>query len=79
MVEMPKSTISGLIPTLNQRGFMSAAPDPFMARFVDHVGGLSGPVLDLGCAYGVATLPALEQGARVGRGGHGCPPSGDSA
>lgn len=63
--QMPKPFVKGLIPTLNNMGFMLDRLDPCSLLFVDHVGRLSGHVLDLGCAYGVATLAALERGATV--------------
>jgi SAM-dependent methyltransferase len=66
--ERPRPFIEGLIPTLNHRGFMSEKLDPFSARFVDHAATLRSEVLDLGCAYGVATIAALRRGARV----HAC-------
>lgn len=66
--ERPKSFIAGLVPTLNQRGFMSETLDAYSARFVRHAAGCGGTVLDMGCAYGIATRAALEQGARV----HAC-------
>jgi len=55
----------GLIPTLNQRGFMSEELDYFSGRFADFAGTLADEVLDMGCAYGVATRAALQNGARV--------------
>ena len=40
-------------------------PDRVSRAFAEYAGGLDSEVLDMGCAYGVATLHALEQGARV--------------
>lgn len=62
---MPEPFLEGLIPTLNRRGFMSEALDAFSAKFASYAGDVGHEVLDLGCAYGVATLAALEAGARV--------------
>jgi SAM-dependent methyltransferase len=62
---MPAAKIPGLIPTLNDTGFMTDALDAYSARFAAEAGGLAAEVLDIGCAYGVATLAALEAGARV--------------
>lgn len=66
--ERPKSFIAGLVPTLNHRGFMSESLDHFSSRFAEYAGGCLGTVLDMGCAYGIATRAALERGARV----HAC-------
>ncbi len=66
--ERPKSFIPGLVPTLNHRGFMSESLDRFSQRFVEHAAHCGAPVLDVGCAYGIATRAALERGARV----HAC-------
>jgi len=66
--ERPKSFIQGLVPTLNHRGFMSETLDYFSQRFVDYAVTCAAPVLDMGCAYGIATRAALERGARV----HAC-------
>lgn len=66
--ERPKPFIPGLVPTLNNRGFMSESLDPFSQRFVEYAAGCTAPVLDIGCAYGIATRAALERGARV----HAC-------
>lgn len=66
--ERPPPFMPGLVPTLNRRGFMSESLDYFSARFVEYAAQCSAPVLDIGCAYGVATRAALERGARV----HAC-------
>ncbi len=66
--ERPKSFIPGLVPTLNSRGFMSESLDPFSQRFVEYAALCTAPVLDMGCAYGIATRAALERGAFV----HAC-------
>jgi SAM-dependent methyltransferase len=52
-------------PTLNGTGFMFEVLDEFADDFIHYAGTLSDPVLEVGCAYGVATLPALAGGARV--------------
>lgn len=54
-----------LVTTLNRRGYMLGKPEYFMQSFIDYSGEISDPVLDIGAAYGVATIPALERGARV--------------
>ena len=55
----------GAIPTLNGRGFMLEALDSFADDFVAFASQEEGEVLDIGCAYGVASLAALNAGARV--------------
>ncbi len=52
-------------PTLNDTGFMFEILDEFAEEFIEHAGHCDGPVLELGCAFGAATLPALAAGARV--------------
>ena len=62
---LPKSPVEGLIPTMNQRGWMTEALDDISVEFARYAGQVGGEALDLGCAYGVATLRALKAGARV--------------
>ncbi len=52
-------------PTRNRMGWTSNQINALSQLFVDHCRTASLPVLDLGAAYGVATLPALAAGARV--------------
>jgi SAM-dependent methyltransferase len=61
---LPASRFPGAVPTLNGRGFMLEALDAFAKAFID-AAATEGEVLDIGCAYGVATLAALDRGARV--------------
>ena len=51
-------------PTLNQRGFTYLLP-PIGEQFVQFASTCKNPVVDIGAAYGVATLPALKAGAHV--------------
>ncbi len=51
--------------TMNGTGFMFTVLDDFAREFIDYAATLDEPVLELGCAYGVATLPALAKGATV--------------
>lgn len=62
---LPASSIPGLIPTLNNTGWMTEALDDHSRQFTEFAGTVQGECLDIGCAYGVATLPALANGARV--------------
>ena len=54
-----------LIVTLNQMGYMLSRPEKYIQAFIDFSAYAPGPVLDIGAAYGLATLPALEKGAYV--------------
>lgn len=54
-----------LISTLNRMGYMLAKPDPLNQAFIDFAAVAEAPVLEIGCAYGVATIPALAKGAMV--------------
>lgn len=57
-----------MVPTLNRKGFMSSTLDPVSAAFTEtagHAGKSGNWCLDLGCAYGVASLAAIERGAQM--------------
>ena len=56
---------SNMRPTLNGTGFMFEVLDEFAEDFIQFAGSAPGPVLEVGCAFGVASLPALAGGARV--------------
>ena len=62
---LPKSSVPGLIPTLNNTGWMTETLDDYSRAFAEYAGTIPDECLDIGCAYGVATLPALANGARV--------------
>lgn len=62
---MPAEIYSGFVPTLNGRGFMSMRMDAYMQAFISFAKTSPAPVADIGAAYGVATIPALEAGATV--------------
>lgn len=52
--------------TLNGTGYMIRTLDRLSGEFVDFAATEApGPALDIGAAYGVATLEALDRGARV--------------
>lgn len=61
----PRFAVDGMVPTLNSTGFMFEVLDGYAEEFIHYAGHTGGPVLDIGCAYGVATIRALEAGARV--------------
>lgn len=54
-----------LIVTLNSMGYMLSKPEKYNQAFIDFSQHAAGPVLDIGAAYGLATIPALEKGAYV--------------
>lgn len=62
---LPSSKIPGLIPTLNNTGWMTEGLDRVSQAFVDYAATTEHECLDIGCAYGVATLPALAGGAHL--------------
>ena len=69
VLEDLKSAISvatkGAVPTLNRTGVMVEELIPYSEFFADYAGQCGREVLDIGCAYGVATIAALERGAKV--------------
>lgn len=62
---IPRFPVDGMVPTLNGTGFMFEVLDGYAEEWIHYAGRIADPVLDVGCAYGVATLEALEAGARV--------------
>ncbi len=62
---LPDSPVPGLIPTLNKTGWMTETLDEYSADFAAYAGTIESEALDIGCAYGVATLAALAAGGRV--------------
>jgi SAM-dependent methyltransferase len=65
---LPDSPVAGLIPTLNKTGWMTEALDAYSQDFTlyaGEIGSAGAEALDIGCAYGVATLAALAEGARI--------------
>lgn len=63
--EAQQKFLAGGEPTLNNTGYMTGNLDPYSREFVEYAGKVKGRVLDIGACYGVATIPALEQGATV--------------
>src|SRR5690606_25042072 len=57
--------LHGMVPTMNGTGFMFEIRDRFADDFIRVAGESKRPVLEIGCAYGVSTLPALEAGGIV--------------
>lgn len=58
----------GMVATLNGTGFMFEVRDRFADAFIQDAGALGRKgqhSLEVGCAYGVSTIPALEAGALI--------------
>ena len=51
------------IPTLNHYGWHGNLPNQISQQFIQYATTCSKPILDIGAGLGVATLPALENGA----------------
>lgn len=62
---MPEPDANGLFRTLNSMGTMTPAPDIFSQAFIEFAPKAPGRCLDIGAAYGVATIPALARGASI--------------
>src|SRR5437762_10539501 len=62
---MPPAEPNGFIPTLNKMGYMTSTLDPISADFARRAPSLPAPALEIGTAYGVLTMAALDAGARV--------------
>lgn len=64
-VMKPEAEPNGFIKTLNNMGYMTSVLDEYSKEFVRFSHTKSGPVLDIGAAYGLATQEALKGGAKV--------------
>lgn len=62
---IPAPNQLGSISTLNGKGAMHTSLDPISNQWVKAAAETGGPVIDIGCAYGVASLEALKEGAVV--------------
>ncbi len=62
---MPAPETNGFVRTLNNMGYMTSTLDRYSQLFIEAATTARYPVLDVGCAYGVASLAALEAGASV--------------
>ncbi len=63
---LPMPDSSGFfVPTLNQTGYMTTHLDIYSEAFIDYAATIPDTVLEIGAAYGVATLKALEKGASI--------------
>ncbi|MBP9743332.1 MAG: class I SAM-dependent methyltransferase [Burkholderiales bacterium] len=57
-----KETVAQHEPTMNKRGFMHPLSKT-SKQFVQYASSITLPVVDLGCAYGIATIEAAKAGA----------------
>jgi O-methyltransferase involved in polyketide biosynthesis len=65
-LETLPASVKGWIPTLNKMGYMTERlSEPFSEEFAEFASRIGAPALDVGAAYGVATLEALKRGAHV--------------
>ena len=64
ILKMPPAD-QGFVGTLNKMGFMTTGLDPVSSSFIEFAPSAPGPALDIGAAYGVASLPALRLGMKV--------------
>lgn len=63
-IVMPEAK-NGFVQTLNNNAFMTENLDIYSKMFVEHAAKVNRPVLDIGAAYGNATIPALKRGSKV--------------
>lgn len=61
----PKPVEDGLIPTDDRMGVMTEELSPAARAFADAAARAARPLLEVGAAFGNATLPALRAGATV--------------
>lgn len=61
----PKPVEDGLIPTDNAMGIMTEEPSPAAEAFIALAGRAGRPLLEIGAAFGNATLPALRAGGTL--------------
>ena len=54
-------TEPGMVPTANATGFMFTELSKINREFIEFAAACTKPIVDIGCAYGVATLPAVAR------------------
>src|SRR5262245_39091772 len=65
MKQIQETETKGFIPTLNRMGYMTSTLDPVSLSFIKFAAELDFQVLEIGAAYGVATIPDLQKGAKM--------------
>jgi len=63
--DMPKQWVEGLVPTMNDKGFMFEVIDEYAEAFIEFAANSPDESIEIGCAYGISTIPALKGGARI--------------
>lgn len=56
---------ASIVPTTNRMGWSSEVLNEISRAFVEHAAACQEPVLDIGAAFGLAAIPALERRATV--------------
>lgn len=65
-LKMPPASESGLVQTLNYGGgFMLTHLDPISAKFINFAKTTTHPILEIGSAFGVATIAALKHSSSI--------------
>lgn len=59
--KMPTPESNGFVKTLNGQGYMTSTLDPYSRDFVEFVASAPAPALEIGSAYGVAALEAVQR------------------
>jgi SAM-dependent methyltransferase len=59
------AAVNNLIPTMNAMGHMLTTPEEYNQAFIEYASPANGPCLEIRAAYGLSTIPALENGAYV--------------
>jgi SAM-dependent methyltransferase len=68
VLTVARSELMGIVDTKNGFGWTTTVPNQITLAFLEFIASQDVPspvVLDIGCAFGVATLPALAAGATV--------------
>jgi len=63
--DMPRQWVEGLVPTMNDKGFMFEVLDEYADEFIAFAGASEFEAVEVGCAYGVASIAALRAGATI--------------
>ncbi|MEO8666730.1 MAG: methyltransferase domain-containing protein [Ignavibacteria bacterium] len=61
----PQPEPNGFVVTLNQQGYMTSTVDKYMRAFIDFASHSKLPCVDIGAAYGVASMAVLQAGGTV--------------